>query len=102
MSDIPITISIKKQSKILFFKGVIGDSQQILLYSMYPPPRYGDSVRISKLPTEKMILDLYDYLEVLGTGDGVANFITEYNHACRMKYVGKQLEILRIGFLNKE
>lgn len=101
-TDIPLTISIKKRSKILFFDGIVSDSQQILLLKMRTPPKYGDSIRISAIKTEEIILKLYDYLEVIGTGDGVANFISDYNIACRMEYVGKQLDCLRSDYLLAE
>ena len=90
--DIYLTISVHNQRKTLFFEGVVGDSNQLLLYSITPGrlSEYSGKLRLSQL-SEEIQLKLYDYMETLGTGDGMANFIAEYNSLRRLHFIQKQL-----------
>ena len=98
--DIPVTIAVKRGPLQLFFKGVVGDAHQLLLLQV-EPGRLGyfrGTMRLSRV-SELLQYRLYDYMEALGTGDGTAAFVKEYNTCRHLLRLRNELTALRGSFL---
>merc|ERR1711879_670576 len=100
--DIPVTISIKKKNRTIFLDGIVGDCHQMMIYTVRPARLgfYAKPFRFSRAP-ELVLHRLYDYIEVLGIGDGLGGFIGEYNAVTRLKIISQLLDDIQNDFFAK-
>lgn len=102
-ADIPLSVEIshvgtKKADTKLNFECTVADEGQLYIKKLRKNEAVLSVWNMKEIHQHK----LYDYLQLLGVGDGTANFIQQYNRANYYENHMQSLSEIQKYFLNKE